>query len=68
MSEKYDKIFENLKNKSNEEKKRLKDTIKELEVENDRKHKKEKELFILIQKDLVEDIFQIKKKYLKFQN
>ena len=62
MSKKYDKIFENLKNKSNEEKKRLEDTIKELEDESNRKHKKEKELFILIQKDLVEDIFQIKKK------
>lgn len=60
--DKFDQIFENLKNVSDQEKKRKEDQVKKLFEEGRKLRKKTEDILIPIQHELAEDILKIKTK------
>ena len=62
VKDKFDQIFENLKNESDKDKKRQEDQVKKLTDELEIQQKKKKNILIPIQHELAEDILKIKTK------
>ena len=60
--DKFDKIFEDLKNQSNQDKKKQEDQIKKFTNELEIQQQKKKNILIPIQHELAEDILKIKTK------